>query len=508
MRTRIRSKLSFGESHSNLVPEWDELLNGELSIFDVTAGSNLKVAWRCPDGHGWSTLIQHRVNGSQCPYCSGRLAISGVNDLVTLHPDVVKLWDWSRNEVDPRELLPRSAHRAWWRCSCGHRWQAQVAARVRGSGCKKCVMSSRVFAPPATLASSEPEVAAQWHPTRNGVLTPHDVTRGSNRRVWWKCPEGDEHEWATQVAARTRKNPSSCPFCMGSKVVRADSVGAKHPRLVAELHPVLSAGVDLFSIAERSSRRIWWKCSRGHEWRSLVFSRVMYGRDCQRCYGLSDGNSLAECAPFIASQWHPTKNGSLTPDDISRANEYRAWWLCEEGHEWQTKVASRVSGQTGCPECSQSGVSLVELRLRDAFADHGLDVRHDVKLSAPGVRGGTARCDFVVERLRSVVEYDGSYWHRNKLGTDVRKTKALLAQGWTVLRIREQPLPSLGVTDDGYIEVETAADYSVDAVERLALIVKQLLPAVEPKPTPTPGAATAPAATSSAKPSATASARG
>lgn len=53
---------------------------------------------------------------------------------------------------------------------------------------------------------------------------------------------------------------------------------------------------------------------------------------------------------YLLTQWHPTKNGALTPDSISQSSRMPVWWLCRKGHEWQTQAASRLGG-TGCPMC-------------------------------------------------------------------------------------------------------------------------------------------------------------
>ncbi len=53
---------------------------------------------------------------------------------------------------------------------------------------------------------------------------------------------------------------------------------------------------------------------------------------------------------YLLRQWHPTKNGGLTPADVAQSSRIAVWWRCEKGHEWQTQVASRISG-TGCPHC-------------------------------------------------------------------------------------------------------------------------------------------------------------
>tara|TARA_B100002003_G_C13687805_1_gene346897 strand:- start:95 stop:469 length:375 start_codon:yes stop_codon:yes gene_type:complete len=59
------------------------------------------------------------------------------------------------------------------------------------------------------LAVKNPELIEEWHPTRNGDLTPDQVTPGSNRKVWWRCSRG--HEWKAVVNDRTRG--TGCPFC-------------------------------------------------------------------------------------------------------------------------------------------------------------------------------------------------------------------------------------------------------------------------------------------------------
>jgi len=56
-----------------------------------------------------------------------------------------------------------------------------------------------------SLAETHPELAKQWHPSKNGELSPEKVSKGSNKKVWWKCPEGDDHEWEAIIALRTGK---------------------------------------------------------------------------------------------------------------------------------------------------------------------------------------------------------------------------------------------------------------------------------------------------------------
>lgn len=61
-----------------------------------------------------------------------------------------------------------------------------------------------------TVAEGRPDLAAQWHPTRNGDLMPCDVTLGSRRKVVWACPACG-HEWEATV--NSRSSGSGCPLC-------------------------------------------------------------------------------------------------------------------------------------------------------------------------------------------------------------------------------------------------------------------------------------------------------
>ena len=45
----------------------------------------------CEHGHEWKAVISNRAKGDKCPYCSGKLAIQGKNDLCTLYPEIANI---------------------------------------------------------------------------------------------------------------------------------------------------------------------------------------------------------------------------------------------------------------------------------------------------------------------------------------------------------------------------------------------------------------------------------
>ena len=99
-------------NNAELMAEWNWEKNTELN-FDpktLTLGSNKKVWWKCSKAHEWQARIADRRNGNGCPYCSGRYAIKGENDLQTVNPTLAKEWNYEKNnELTPVEVTPYSS---------------------------------------------------------------------------------------------------------------------------------------------------------------------------------------------------------------------------------------------------------------------------------------------------------------------------------------------------------------------------------------------------------------
>lgn len=194
------------------------------------------------------------------------------------------------------------------------------------------------------------ELLVQWHPEKNGALTPERVTSGSHRSVWWRCSQG--HEWQSPAYARAGGR-TGCPYCAGKRVAPGMDLRSLYPDIADQWHPDKNGSLRPEDCLPGSHRSVWWRCAHGHEWRALVKSRVE-GSGCPNCANrvvVPGENDLASMAPPLAKQWHPEKNGQLTPDQISPGSVRRVWWRCERGHEWQAEVYSRAAGH-GCPVCT------------------------------------------------------------------------------------------------------------------------------------------------------------
>lgn len=62
-----------------------------------------------------------------------------------------------------------------------------------------------------SLATKNRDIAAQWHPSLNGDLTPDHFTVNSSKKAWWRCDVDPRHEWESAIYNRTIGN--GCPYC-------------------------------------------------------------------------------------------------------------------------------------------------------------------------------------------------------------------------------------------------------------------------------------------------------
>jgi hypothetical protein len=67
---------------------------------------------------------------------------------------------------------------------------------------------------------------------------------------------------------------------------------------------------------------------------------------------VSKDRNLKVLNPKLSEEWHPTKNGDLTPENILPGSNKKVWWKCKKGHDWKAYVFARNKG-TGCPHCNR-----------------------------------------------------------------------------------------------------------------------------------------------------------
>lgn len=283
--------------------------------------------------------------------------------LIETHPELVKQWDTVKNgNLKPQDFTAGSNKKVWWKCknSSDHIWQACISSRANGSGCPFC--SGRKASTTNSLTAKFPEIAKQLHPKRNYGIKATDIVSGSNKKYWWKCSEGDDHEWETTPDSRTRYN-QGCPVCSNHKVVESNCLQTTHPELAEQWDYDKNKPLVPKQVHSGSDKKVGWICSLKHHWDASIRKRVTEKTGCPECSNRKTNfeKSLLTLYPDLAKEWHPSMNGKLTPGEVVPGSSIRVWWICKNNslHKpWQTQVRYRVSGSI-CPYCTNKKIDII-----------------------------------------------------------------------------------------------------------------------------------------------------
>ena len=202
--------------------------------------------------------------------------------------ELLEQWDPANLPATPQNVTYGTRDEYWWQCEKGHRWQAPVKSRTSGRGCPYC--STRRLQPGVNdFATRFPDIAAQWHPTKNNALRPEQVAANSNRSVWWQCEQG--HTWRAPVGRRVQF-ATGCPYCTGRKVLPGfNDLASLEPQVAAQWDTERNGSLRPDQVTVGSGKRVWWRCEEGHVWKAKVYSRTGKMRTgCPVCAGVAKTN--------------------------------------------------------------------------------------------------------------------------------------------------------------------------------------------------------------------------
>ena len=447
--------------HPEIAAEWDYDANGDLRPENEYPRSNNMRSWVCRKcGYKWITSIAGRTSQKGgCQGCQNKVVTEN-NNLAKVRPDVTLEWHPAKNgTLTPFDVVPGANRSVWWLCPyCGHEYPMPVRQKCRGDGCPHC--SKNGASPENNLAKKFPEIAAQWHPTKNRDRTPDRIPPASNFRAWWLCDKCG-HEWSAKVCDRTNYN-TGCNACAGKVATPKHNLAVTHPDLARELHPAKNGNWVAEKLRPGSGREVWWICPLGHEYDSPVVERTAQGRGCPYCssHRVGYGNSLADSFSDIAKEWHPTNNEGKTPHDVTKFSNQEVWWQCSKRpeHEWKATIATRTFQGSGCPLCSPN-ISQAELRLFCELKHIFPDAKRSYK--DPVIK---QECDIFLKRYSVAIEYDGKYHHKDKLESDKNKNQVLSENRILLLRVREKPLPRISDWD---VSIDGRKQKALDMVKKV-----------------------------------------
>lgn len=303
-----------------------------------------------------------------------KIEIAKENCIVTTHPQIAAQWHPTLNgELTPFDVREGSTDRVWWLCDKGHEWKTEVRVRCqRNNGCP-CCSGRNVIKGETDLESQRPYLVREWDFEENGACTPDKVSVYSPNKVGWKCSKG--HKWIASIAKRTSRG-QGCPYCSGRRAIPGETdIATQNPEIMHlwDYKKNSDEGIYPTNIKPNSDTETWWKCAKGHSWKTKT-KYIVRGHRCPYCTGykiIQGENDFATLAPKeLLLEWDYDKN-TISPDMIALRYSKKVWWKCCNNHQWKSSPDNRFkhSPFSRCPYCTGQLVAKGETDLATKFPD-------------------------------------------------------------------------------------------------------------------------------------------
>ena len=324
------------------------------------------------------------------------------------------------------------------------------------------------------LTIVSPDLLKEWNYEKNKEISPQNVTCGSNKKVWWKCNECG-NEW--EATPHNRIKGTGCPKCASLKLAvnhnksiieTRGSLFSNRPDLSKEWNYEKNGKLTPKDVTCGSSKKVWWKCSEGHEWEAVVYNRAK-GSGCIYCAGqkaIIGVNDLKTTNPELIEEWDYVKNGTLKPEDFKAHSNIKVWWKCELGHSWKVSIAHRAEGNK-CPHCFlEYGTSFPEQAIC-YYISKVTNVENRKKIENQEI-------DIYLSDYNIGFEYDGSYFHKGKSSKEKeqRKNEILRKNNIMLYRIKESDKEKFDIQNNTiYCKIDRDYKY----IEKVLLIIENIL---------------------------------
>ena len=257
---------------------------GFILIDDAFKSTHFKHNVKCITCDNFYKKPLHGI--SNCNRCFKKLRKNITNSIAETHPELCKEWNYIKNGYLTPNMVSLGCHEiVWWICKFNikHEWSAIIKDRAQKNArcpicCNRLVVSGL-----NSLADKYPDIAKQWHPTKNNIKA-NAVAPGAHKNFWWICAKDNRHEWC--AAPETRINGHNCPICANLVIMpELNSLEASNPDFLKEWHPTKNILIPSM-VAPKSEKIFWWMCSKDntHEWKATANAR--YKNGCPQCFSI------------------------------------------------------------------------------------------------------------------------------------------------------------------------------------------------------------------------------
>ena len=262
----------------------------------------------------------------------------------------------------------------------------------------------------------------------------------SAKKIWWKCKK-EGHSFIATCHHRSRG--SKCPGCSkySRYITYEKSLRNLKPDLAKLWHPTKNGKLKPEEVsASTTSSKFWFICNLGHEFLSTTNNKKNNKYLCPYCSKRLPSNdyNFEKNFPLLIKEWDFKKNKEL-PSNFTPHSNSKVWWLCKKGHSYKQAIKQKTTNYHGCNICN-SNISKPQIRI---FTE----LNYIFKNIEFNKRFNNIEIDVFLPDVKIGIEYDGEFYHKDKVEKDLEKNKKLLDFGINLIRIREKSLKKLSQND-------------------------------------------------------------
>lgn len=321
---------------------------------------------KCPECHyalPRPVCIKDRRGIFRCPHCGDgkQQEVTSFNCLEACCPEIAKELDDGRNEgITGKNILPSYKEELWFVCPKGHHYKARLSNRTyRGDGCSVCAKRLKTSFVEQAISFYLKKCDAEL---QNGQTDP--------------CTGREIDIFLPSCKTALEFNSLYCHMTLHKgRRVKADLEKAyqlaqyyrvyilleEGAILPVQEHPLIhTITVPVFSFSQENCRKyddIIYNLMRMLFPKRDSYPSIDIMRDhlliLQQYVTAAIKGSFEERYPLLAADWHPVKNGTLTPSMFRPKVAYQFNWICrscKKTYRMNMDNRLKVNPDT-CPFC-------------------------------------------------------------------------------------------------------------------------------------------------------------
>lgn len=376
-------------TNPELVLDWDYKKN-KKNPTEVTYGSGYNAFWKCHLCSGnWQAKVLSRSHGTGCPYCSGRKAVTGKNDLFYLHPELMEEWDYIKNKnINPKTVTQYSHIKVYWICKkCKHSWHAKVSDRVRGRGCPKCFRETQISFPEKVIyyyTKKYFKAAIENYKTDFLNKMELDIYIPALKTAI----EYDGEAWHKDI----QKDIIKDKLCKSNGI---SLIRVREPRC-----PKIKSPSKKIYLDNLSRQDLEEKVKYLFNNYLMTNADINIELDIKDIYKIIDyskkENSIANKRPELLLDWNYEKNYPLLPTIVTKSSSVRVHWKC---HKCGYESISSVNSKKGCKQCNKphnipsTRKQVVQIDMRGNIIGTYESIREAERMTGIGRKGIMGVCN-------------------------------------------------------------------------------------------------------------------